>query len=292
MGSIGRRSNRSFNSPPIASGSSTSDARPGRPSPPGCGALIRGRLAPLVIRAAQRDRTFDVGLRFATRGRSLTVMDQLLEMRARDVGGGGRRHFRSGPGRWWVAGGWGVDAPCWTPDASSTATLDVVVDHDPRDLDCRHRCARPVSVLHHLAERHTPRKRDGRAASGWATAQVTMSTSCLSTSTPRRSALTREHLPRSPPASSPACGSPCLSAAFQIQHHRMYRQRSTDRHDPARADLWRRGAMTAKGPAVIAARLITQASATGPSPAQPLPWCWCPCPYPPGVPPCTPGSAG
>jgi lincosamide nucleotidyltransferase A/C/D/E len=157
----------------------------------------------------------------------LAVMDQLLEMRARDVLAVASV-IASVTGRWWVAGGWGVDALVGR-QTRGHRDLDVVVDQDRRELDAVIAALAHLG-LHHLAERHTPRS-------------VTPLRVWLGDGTGHNVDLLPVNLNASPfraAKGAPAAFAtglvadaqiPCLSVAFQIEHHWMYRDRSTDRHD-------------------------------------------------------------
>jgi lincosamide nucleotidyltransferase A/C/D/E len=157
----------------------------------------------------------------------LTVMDQLLEMCARDVLAVAGV-ITDVTARWWVAGGWGVDALVGR-QTRRHRDLDVVVDHDPRELDTVITALAHLG-LHHLAERHTPRS-------------VTPRRVWLGDGTGHNVDLLPVNINASPfraAKGAPAAFAtgvvadaqmPCLSVAFQLEHHRMYRQRSTDRHD-------------------------------------------------------------
>jgi lincosamide nucleotidyltransferase A/C/D/E len=155
----------------------------------------------------------------------LTLMSQLLEMRARDVlavagaVAGVTAH-------WWVAGGWGVDALVGR-QTRRHRDLDIVVDGSPGELETVIAALADLG-LHPLAERHTPRS-------------VTPRRVWLADGAGHNVDLLPVNL-SAPPfrAGAPAAFGtgvvadaqvPCLSTAVQIEHHRRYRHRSTDRHD-------------------------------------------------------------
>jgi lincosamide nucleotidyltransferase A/C/D/E len=157
----------------------------------------------------------------------LAVMDQLLEMRAQDVLGvagviaGVTAH-------WWVAGGWGVDALVGH-QTRRHRDLDIVVDHNPRELETVIAALARLG-LHHLAERHTPRSVTPRRV--WLGDGTGHNVDLLPVDLNALPFHAAEGAP--PPFTTGIVADariPCLSAAFQIEHHRMYRQRSTDRHD-------------------------------------------------------------
>jgi lincosamide nucleotidyltransferase A/C/D/E len=157
----------------------------------------------------------------------LTLMDHLLEMRARDVLAvtGAVAGVTT---QWWLAGGWGVDALVGR-QTRRHRDLDIVVDDNPRELVMIITALADLG-LRHLAERYTPRSITPRRV--WLGDGAGHNVDFLPVDLRAPPFRAAQGAPTS--FSTGIVGDariPCLSPALQIEHHKKYRHRSTDRHD-------------------------------------------------------------
>ena len=154
-------------------------------------------------------------------------IDPLLEMRAADVLAVG--HALAGvTEHWWVAGGWGVDA-LMGRQTRRHRDLDIVVGDNQRELDAMIAALADLG-LDYLAERRSRRSIAPRRV--WLADCAGHSVDLLPVdldASPFRAA------DGEPAAFATGIVADeelrCVSAALQVQHHRNFQQRSTDRHD-------------------------------------------------------------
>jgi lincosamide nucleotidyltransferase A/C/D/E len=154
-------------------------------------------------------------------------IDPLLEMRAADVLTVGRA-VAGVTEHWWVAGGWGVDA-LMGRQTRRHRDLDMIVGANQREVDAMIAALADLG-LHYLAQRRSRRSIAPRRL--WLADSAGHSVDLLPVDldvAPFRAA-------EGEPAAfgiGVIAGEqvPCVSAALQVQHHRHYQQRSTDRHD-------------------------------------------------------------
>lgn len=127
-----------------------------------------------------------------------------------------------------MAGGWGVDALVGR-QTRRHRDLDIVVDENQRELE-RVIAALADLGLDHLAERRTAGSITPRRV--WLADRAGHSVDVLPVDLDTSPFRATGGAPAAFSTGVIAGGEvPCLSAALQVDHHRNYRHRSTDRHD-------------------------------------------------------------